>query len=87
MKKNRQNYEAPTLTVVEFRIEKGYADSTRTFSAVQRINNFVDESLVITGGNDGSSDGNFNAGFMNGYVDHSNDGGSSNWQYGNGGWF
>lgn len=87
MKKNRQNYEAPTLTVVEFRIEKGYADSTRTFSAVQRINNFVDESLVITGGNDGTSNGDFNAGFMNGYVDHSNDGGGSSWQYGNGGWF
>lgn len=85
MKKNRQNYEAPTLTVVEFRIERGYAESTFNFGAVQRINNFVNESLEIQMNN--GTDGNFNAGFMNGYEDHSNDAGGSNWQYGNGGWF
>ncbi|MBO4587008.1 MAG: hypothetical protein J5677_04235 [Bacteroidales bacterium] len=84
MKKNRQNYEAPTLTVVEFRIERGYAESTFNFGAVQKINNFVNESLDIQMNN--GSDGNFNAGFMVNQEDHSNDV-SGSWSYANGSWF
>lgn len=89
MKKNKKIYEAPLLTVVEFRTEKGFADSGSTNFIIQ-THQVIDEELVHhlrMGQTNTSGNGGFVAGGMNGNVDHSNDGGSSNWQYSNGGWF
>lgn len=86
MKKNRQNYEAPALTVVEFRIERGFAASSLMLSSSQRINSFVDENLTIVMGQQNANQEPIGAG-MNGNIDMTNPGGSSAWQYSNGGWF
>lgn len=86
MKKNRQNYEAPTLTVVEFRIERGFADSGNLAVGFrQSINSFVDENLTIAMGQQNVN--NEPIGASMGNIDVTNPGGSSAWQYSNGGWF
>ena len=86
MKKNRQNYEAPTLTVVEFRIERGFADSNLVVGAKHRIDEFVNSELTIVMAQQNSNDEPIGAS-MNGNIDMTNPGGSSAWQYSNGGWF
>lgn len=90
MKKEKNTYITPLLTVVEFKTERGYAASDSEFTwqtPAQQINMFImTESGMITDQNDGS-DGNLAAGYLEGKEDHSNDGGSSNWSYANGSWF
>lgn len=87
MKKNRQNYEAPTLTVVEFRIERGFADSGNLAVGFrQSINSFVDENLTIVMGQQNANNEPIGAG-MNGNVDVTNPGSGSAWHYSDGGWF
>lgn len=85
MKKNT-NYEAPQLTVVEFRMERGFATSTLSvWSAQQRIQTFVDQQMIEAQDNDGQ--GNLVGGYMTGTEDHSTPIGGSGWEYENGGWF
>lgn len=85
MKKNKKIYEAPLLTVVEFRTEMGYASSGR-FKPVEQINMFIDMELNNVGINSGT-DGNLAAGYLsNEWGDHSGDV-SGNWSYANGSWF
>lgn len=86
MKKEKNTYITPLLTVVEFKTERGYADSAFTWQTpAQQINMFImTESGMITEQNDG--DGNLVAGYMEQNEDHSNDA-SGSWQYSNGGWF
>lgn len=86
MEKEKNTYIPPILTVVEFKTERGYADSVTRWDPVQQINMFVAAEADMTAGNDGS-DGNMAAGYLGGTEDHSGDGGSSNWSYANGSWF
>jgi hypothetical protein len=86
MEKEKNTYIPPILTVVEFKTERGYADSVTRWDPVQQINMFVAAEADMTAGNDGS-DGNMAAGYLGGTEDHSGDGGSSNWSYSNGSWF
>lgn len=85
MKKNKQNYVAPGLTVVEFRVEKGYAASNLSvFSAQQHIQMFLENQTELDMGNDG----NLAAGYMEGGMeDHTDAYSGSGWEYQNGGWF
>lgn len=87
MKKKITNYEAPQLTVVEFRMERGFATSTLSvWSAQQRIQTFVDQQMIEAQDNDGQ--GNLVGGYMNGEaIDNSNPIGGSGWEFENGGWF
>lgn len=86
-KQNKLTYETPTLTVVEFRTERGFAESQFTFNAAQRVNMFIDNEMRMERANDGT-DGNLVGGYMSGHEDHSGDGaGGGGWQYENGGWF
>ena len=87
MKKNKKIYEAPLLTVVEFRTEKGFAGSTNFIIQTHQV---IDEELVHhlrMGQTNTSGNGGFVAGGMSGNEDHSNAGGGDPWQYSNGGWF
>jgi hypothetical protein len=88
MKKEKNTYITPLLTVVEFKTERGYADSAFTWQTpAQQINMFImTESGMITEQNDGS-DGNLAAGYMEGQEDHSNAANGSTWSYSNGSWF
>ena len=88
MKKEKNTYITPLLTVVEFKTERGYADSEFTWQTpAQQINMFImTESGMITEQNDGS-DGNLAAGYMEGQEDHSNAANGSTWSYSNGSWF
>ena len=90
MKKKITNYEAPQLTVVEFRMERGYAvsDGNLIVSAQQQVNALITsevEMQMTMGQLD--NNGNVIASEMGGNQDMSNAGGSSEWQYANGGWF
>lgn len=86
MKKKITNYEAPQLTVVEFRMERGYAESAYTIhGAAQQINMFLAEQEMIAA-NDGAN-GNLVGGYMTETEDHSNPIGGSGWEYENGGHF
>lgn len=88
MKKEKKNYESPQLTVVEFRVERGFADSTNSIvaNAAQNLNLTLETEMLIQAAKK-DSHGNIIAAEMEGNVDNSNAGGSSNWQYSNGGWF
>lgn len=89
MKKEKNTYITPLLTVVEFKTERGYADSAEFTwqTPAQQINMFImTESGMITEQNDGS-DGNLAAGYMEGQEDHSNAANGSTWSYSNGSWF
>lgn len=82
MKKNKQNYVAPGLTVVEFRVEKGYALSIQ--SPVQMINTAVEQQMFMAQIQDDGT--NLVASTLNqGIEDNSTPTGG--WQYENGGWF
>lgn len=89
MKKEKKNYESPQLTVVEFRVERGFADSDSNSivaNAAQNLNLTLETEMLIQAAKK-DSHGNIIAAEMEGNVDNSNAGGSSNWQYSNGGWF
>lgn len=89
MKKEKNTYITPLLTVVEFKTERGYAASDSGLlveNASMRINEFVDEQMakqVAQANENGEAVG----AQMYENEDYSNVGGSSNWQYSNGGWF
>ena len=86
MKKNQKIYVAPQLTVVEFRMERGFADSTLLIQAQQTIDSYItNEVIQMQMGQ--TDDGNVVASSMNGNVDMSDAGSSSAWQYSTGGWF
>ncbi len=86
MKKNQKIYVAPQLTVVEFRMERGFADSTLLIQAQQTIDSYItNEVIQMQMGQ--TENGNVVASGMNGNVDMSDAGSSSAWQYANGGWF
>ena len=89
MKKEKNTYITPLLTVVEFKTERGYAASDSGLlveNASMRINEFVDEQMVkhVAQANE---NGEAVGAQMYENEDYSNVGGSSNWQYSNGGWF
>lgn len=87
MKKNKKIYEAPLLTVVEFRTEKGFAGSdSLVMGAQQAIDGFVNTQFAIHVAEQNGNDEPIGAG-MNGNFNMTNPGGSSDWQYSNGGWF
>lgn len=92
MKKERKNYESPQLTVVEFRVERGFAASADAsdpqnfvIGASQAINAYLDAERTMSMANQDGS--NVIASEMAGNEDYTNAGGSSGWQYSNGGWF
>ena len=91
MTKKIANYEAPRLTVVEFRTERGYAGSpspegTFVIQAQQLIDaQITNEVIQMQMGQ--VEDGKVIASNMFGNEDNSNAGSSSGWQYANGGWF
>ena len=83
MKKKITNYEAPQLTVVEFRMENGFALSSWSATA-QQIQMFAEQQQEIVP----SEDGQLVGGYMDGQaIDNSNPTGGSGWEYENGGWF
>lgn len=87
MEKNKQIYEPPQLTVVEFRMEKGYALSSfvggsYAENAAQQIQMMIDQELANNDGN-----GNYVAADLGEAVDNSSPVGGSGWEYENGGWF
>ena len=87
MKKEKNTYITPILTVVEFKTERGYAQSENlVMNASMRIDEFVNEQMVkhVAQANE---NGEAVGAQMYGNEDYSNPGGSSNWQYSNGGWF
>ena len=88
MEKEKNTYIPPILTVVEFKTERGYATSALNpgLQAVQSINDFVDREMSIQMAQ-GNANGEAVGGQMYGNEDMSNVGGSSDWQYSNGGWF
>ena len=86
MKKEKNTYITPILTVVEFKTERGYAQSGLVMNASMRINEFVDEQMAIQVAQ-ANENGEAVGAQMYGNEDYSNPGGSSNWQYSNGGWF
>lgn len=86
MKKEKKNYESPQLTVVEFRVERGFAESTIVANAAQNLNLALETEMLIQAAKK-DNNGNIIAAEMGDNVDNSNAGGSSNWQYSNGGWF
>ncbi len=86
MKKNQKIYVAPQLTVVEFRMERGFADSTLLIQAQQAINGYITNEVIQM--HMGQMDnGNVVASSMTGNEDHSDAGSGSAWQYADGGWF
>lgn len=86
MKKEKKNYESPQLTVVEFRVERGFAESTLVKNASDAVNAFVNTEMTIRIAQQDAS-GNVIAGNMTGNEDHSDAGSGSAWQYADGGWF
>ncbi len=90
MKKEKKNYESPQLTVVEFRVERGFAESADSennlvMNTKQAIDAYVNTEMAIRVANQDGS--NVIASEMAGSEDYTNAGGSSGWQYSNGGWF
>lgn len=88
MKKEKNTYITPLLTVVEFKTERGYADSgdNLIINSQQAIQGFIDQQVAeqqmgIV------DDGRVVAAQMGGNDDHTNAGSGSSWQYADGGWF
>lgn len=90
-KQNKLTYETPTLTVVEFRTERGFAGSVDpenrfVIQAQQAINGYITNEVIQM--HMGQMDnGNVVASSMTGNEDHSDAGSGSAWQYADGGWF
>lgn len=84
MKKEKKNYESPQLTVVEFRVERGFASSNLALSASNAINAYVDAEMAIrVAEQDGH--GEVIASTLGENYDQGDLG--SGWQYSNGSWF
>lgn len=82
MTKKIANYEAPRLTVVEFRTEKGFAVSS--FGALETVQMLNNQFEAITM----DVNGNLVAGYMDGEaIDNSGDPVGSGWEFQNGGYF
>lgn len=87
IERQKNAYITPLLTVVEFRTERGYAESSYTWTTpAEQINMFVSAELEMVDQNDGT-DGNLAAGYLGGQEDHSNAANGSSWSYANGSWF
>lgn len=88
MTKKITNYEAPRLTVVEFRTERGYATSGDNLlvNSQQYIQGFIDREVEnqLMGVTD---DGRVVAATLDGNEDHTNATSGSVWAYADGGWF
>jgi hypothetical protein len=90
MKKEKNAYITPLLTVVEFRTERGYASSegNLVINSSQAIQGFIDREVALEEHQMGEvREGGVLAGEMLGNEDHSNAGSGSAWQYSDGGWF
>ena len=84
--KQKQKYVAPGLTVVQFKAERGFAESNKIFGAAQQINMMIDDQITMQMQD---ADKEFTAGYFDN-QDMSNP--TGNWVYdGNGGaggsWF
>lgn len=84
--KQKQKYVAPGLTVVQFKAERGYAESNAVFGAAQQINMMLEDQITMQMQSSGDE---FAAGYFEN-VDETNP--TGNWVYdGNGGaggtWF
>ena len=88
MKKEKNTYIPPILTVVEFKTERGYAASgdNLIINSQQAIQLFIDKEVAAQQMGD-VDDNQVVAGVMGGNEDHSNAGSGSAWQYSDGGWF
>lgn len=84
MKKNKQNYEAPQLTVVEFRMERGFAESNLVMNAQQSIQAFVDMQMTIQVAQQNENDEVIAANLG---ANQDQSAGGSAWQYSSGSWF
>lgn len=85
MKKKITNYEAPQLTVVEFRLEKGFAASSLSvWGAQQAIQTFVDQQMIDQANM--TSDGQLVAGYMT-HEDQTDPTSGSGWQFTDGSYF
>ncbi len=88
MTKKITNYEAPRLTVVDFRTERGYATSGDNLlvNSQQYIQGFIDREVEnqLMGVTD---DGRVVAATLDGNEDHTNATSGSVWAYADGGWF
>ncbi len=88
MTKKIANYEAPRLTVVEFRTERGYATSGDNLlvNSQQYIQGFIDREVEnqLMGVTD---DGRVVAATLDGNEDHTNATSGSVWAYADGTWF
>lgn len=85
IERQKNAYITPLLTVVEFRTERGYAESYTWTTPAEQINMLVAMEAETIVENDGS-DGNLAASYFGGQEDHSNDV-SGSWSYANGSWF
>lgn len=84
--KQKKTYVAPGLTVVQFRMERGYAASMTEWSVSQvasTINDQLAQQALL------DEENNLAAASMDGQFDYTNAGASSDWHYtGNGSsWF
>ena len=84
MEKAKKAYIAPLLTVVEFKAERGYAQSGFVMEA-SAINDYLvfQESQILVA--DQESHGEVVASGFGANVDQAT--GGSSWQYSNGSWF
>lgn len=87
-KQNKLTYETPTLTVVEFRTERGFAESTLAISAQQAIDGFINAEMAMKMGETGAYGDVLASTMTGGNEDYSANGGAgTGWQYDNGSWF
>lgn len=86
MTKKIANYEAPRLTVVEFRTERGYASSFPGVSGkIQMYADALQQEMDLV---DHDGHGNLVGGYMDGPAeDNSNPFGGSGWEFQNGSYF
>ncbi len=85
MKKEKNTYITPILTVVEFKTERGYAQSGYVMEASQAINDYLvfHESQILVANQE--SHGEVVASDFGANMDQAT--GGSSWQYSNGSWF
>ena len=85
MERNKQFYEPPQLTVVEFKVERGYAESgLASWTSPQRLQTFIDDQMLIA--DDLTSDGQLVAGYLEN-EDYTNPTASTGWQFEDGSYF
>lgn len=66
MNKTLKNYIAPTLTVVTFKVERGFAESNLPETLAGQVNMILENEL-----NGGESMDNFSSNNLEGYTGHS----------------